>query len=106
MFCILRMGEEKQLSIGRGWTALAVRPPDPMYCALCCSGSAQYGTGELKDAHTSSGQSVFRLRSSSGEKALDAVEYVGMVADTLKMRKNICLCRHFHNLDKKLMVAR
>jgi hypothetical protein len=26
-----------------------------------------------------------------------------MVADTLKMRKNICLCRHFHILDKKMI---
>jgi potassium/chloride transporter 9 len=57
----------------------------------------------LRGAHTTSGRSVFTLRSSTSEKALGAVEYVGMVADTLKLRKNICLCRHFHNLDKKLI---
>jgi potassium/chloride transporter 9 len=66
----------------------------------------QYGAGELKAANTTSGHNVFLLRSSNSEKALDVVDYVGMVADTLKMRKNICLCRHFHNLDKKLMIAK
>jgi hypothetical protein len=87
-------------------TVVAARASDVTYPLLCCSGGSQYGMGELRDAHTTGGQSVFHLRSSSGEKALDAVEYVGMVADTLKMRKNICLCRHFHSLDKKLMIAR
>jgi potassium/chloride transporter 9 len=73
---------------------------------VCCRGGSPYSTDELKGALTTSGRSVFPLRSSTSEKALDVVEYVGMVADTLKLRKNICLCRHFHNLDKKLMVAK
>jgi hypothetical protein len=92
--------------LGSRAAVIAVRSSDPTHRMLCCSSSSQYGTGGLKDAQTTSGQSVFHLRCSSGEKALGADEYVGMVADTLKMGKNICLCRHFHNLDKKLMVAR
>ncbi|KAJ9592431.1 hypothetical protein L9F63_015847, partial [Diploptera punctata] len=57
----------------------------------------------LRGASTSDGRSVFSLRTSTSEKVLDSREYVGMIADVLRMRKNICLCRHFHNLDKRLI---
>ncbi|XP_021924714.1 solute carrier family 12 member 9 isoform X2 [Zootermopsis nevadensis] len=64
---------------------------------------SSYSTDVFRNVYTNSGRSVFTLRSSASEKALGAIEYVGMVTDTLKMRRNVCLCRHFHNLDKKLI---
>ena len=57
----------------------------------------------LKEVYTKDGRNVFRLRGSPSEKVLNVNEYVGMVADVLKLQKNVCLCRHFHNLDKKLV---
>lgn len=70
---------------------------------LCYSGGSLYSTDVFRNAYTHTGKNVFTLRSSTSEKSLEAVDYVGMVADTLKMRKNICLCRHFHTLDKKMI---
>ena len=29
------------------------------------------------------------------------MEYVGIIIDVLKLRKNICICRHFQNLNKR-----
>jgi len=31
---------------------------------------------------------------------LSQSEYVGIICDTLKLQKNVALCRHFHSLDK------
>lgn len=40
-------------------------------------------------------------RDSDDQRHLTATEYVKMVKDGLKLHKNLCLCRHFHQLDKK-----
>ncbi|XP_052821227.1 solute carrier family 12 member 9-like [Mya arenaria] len=38
-----------------------------------------------------------------GDKDLTGTEYVKMIADSLKLHKNVMLCRHFHQLDKEAM---
>lgn len=42
----------------------------------------------------------FPIRRAGEDKTFSAQEYVAIICDTLKMKKNICLCRHFHLLDK------
>lgn len=44
------------------------------------------------------------IRSDDDQKALTDVEYVKMIVDSLKLQKNICLCRHFSQLDKKIVL--
>ncbi|XP_066597889.1 solute carrier family 12 member 9 isoform X2 [Prorops nasuta] len=64
-------------------------------------GDSQYATATYESTTTFSNNAVFPLRPSSGvEKNLDAVQYVAMCSDVLKMKKNLCLCRNFHILDK------
>lgn len=40
---------------------------------------------------------VFQMRDLSRKK-ISVDEYVGMISDVLKMKKNLCICRHFQNL--------
>ncbi|KAK6619320.1 hypothetical protein RUM44_003702 [Polyplax serrata] len=42
---------------------------------------------------------VFQMRELS-KKELTVDDYVGIVSDVLKMKKNLCICRRFHNLKK------
>uniref|UniRef100_A0A2M4A833 Solute carrier family 12 member 9 n=1 Tax=Anopheles triannulatus TaxID=58253 RepID=A0A2M4A833_9DIPT len=51
------------------------------------------------------GVKLFPYRKSGETKALGPVEYVRIIDDVLRMKKNLCLCRHFHRLDKQ-MIAR
>ena len=44
------------------------------------------------------------LRQLEMEKHLCPEEYVMIVMDALKMNKNLCLCRHFHLLNKEAIV--
>jgi potassium/chloride transporter 9 len=46
------------------------------------------------------GGTLFPLRRDASEKHLSGSEYISLVGDVLRMKKNVCLCRHFHNLDK------
>lgn len=44
---------------------------------------------------------MFPLRKQTESKTLSAEEYVNIISDVLRMKKNICLCRHFHRMDKQ-----
>ena len=36
----------------------------------------------------------------SSKRRISKEEYVGIIVDILKLRKNVCLCRHFQSLNK------
>lgn len=61
---------------------------------------SKYATDSYENVATYPNGKVFPLRQAGGEKSLDALEYVAMCKDVLNMKKNLCLCRNFHNLDK------
>lgn len=46
---------------------------------------------------------IFPIRSDGNREHLTPEEYVAIICDVLRMKKNICLCRHFHRLDKHLI---
>ncbi|XP_055377405.1 solute carrier family 12 member 9 [Condylostylus longicornis] len=45
----------------------------------------------------------FPIRKPGEAKNFTAQEYVALICDTLRMKKNVCLCRHFHMLDKYMI---
>ncbi|XP_043280493.1 solute carrier family 12 member 9 [Venturia canescens] len=62
---------------------------------------SRYATSIFDNNSTINGNSsTFPNRQSGRTKTLNPVEYVGMCLDVLRMKKNLCLCRNFHGLDK------
>jgi solute carrier family 12 (potassium/chloride transporters), member 9 len=48
---------------------------------------------------------LFPYRKKNEIKSLSPEEYVSIIGDILRMRKNVCLCRHFHRLNKTNIAA-
>lgn len=65
------------------------------------SENSPYKTAEFDD----NGIKLFPYRRNGEQKTLLPTDYVQIIDDVLRMKKNICLCRHFHRLDKQ-MIAR
>ncbi|XP_065081052.1 solute carrier family 12 member 9 isoform X2 [Ochlerotatus camptorhynchus] len=63
--------------------------------------NSPYKTAEFDD----NGIKLFPYRRNGEQKTLLPTDYVQIIDDVLRMKKNICLCRHFHRLDKQ-MIAR
>ncbi|XP_055597931.1 solute carrier family 12 member 9 isoform X2 [Uranotaenia lowii] len=51
----------------------------------------------------SEGIKLFPYRGNGEQKSLLPTDYVQIIDDVLRMKKNICLCRHFHRLDKQMI---
>lgn len=67
------------------------------------SDNSAYQTRLFRDGGEEGSLKLFPAREKDETKALSAKEYVAIVSDVLKMKKNICLCRHFHRLDKNVL---
>ncbi|KAL8581793.1 hypothetical protein ACOMHN_010167 [Nucella lapillus] len=67
----------------------------------------RFFTRDVEDGTYTQVESFFDgIRASEDQRRLSSPsEYVGMVRDSLKMHKNVCLCRHFHLLDKRQIVT-
>ncbi|XP_015593727.1 solute carrier family 12 member 9 [Cephus cinctus] len=62
--------------------------------------NSQYATNIFDNITTSANGPVFPLREPGTQKSLDPLQYVRMCLDVLRMKKNLCVCRNFHLLDK------
>lgn len=51
------------------------------------------------DKFDANGEQIFPIRQNV-RRNLKPEDYVAMICDVLRMKKNLCLCRHFHRLDK------
>lgn len=63
------------------------------------SETSPYQTNEFNEG----GHRLFPIRRQNDQKPLSPKEYVAIIGDVLRMKKNICLCRHFHRMDKMLV---
>ena len=59
--------------------------------------NSPYHTDKFSSSNTGV---LFPYRKKNEIKSLAPEEYVNIVSDILRMRKNVCLCRHFHRLNK------
>lgn len=51
-------------------------------------------------AFNANNEETFPIRAPGDRAHLTPEEYVAIICDILRMKKNVCLCRHFHRLDK------
>ncbi|XP_058803969.1 solute carrier family 12 member 9 [Phymastichus coffea] len=61
---------------------------------------SQYATSMYDNVTTYANAKLFALRQPHESKTIDELQYVKMCEDVLNMKKNLCLCRNFHLLDK------
>ncbi|XP_030384423.1 solute carrier family 12 member 9 [Scaptodrosophila lebanonensis] len=63
------------------------------------NGSSPYKTDGFNNGDIQS----FPIRRDGEPKNFDVMEYVEILCDTLRMKKNLCLCRNFQRLDKNFI---
>lgn len=64
-----------------------------------CSSSSPYKTDGFNEGDIQN----FPIRRDGEPKQFDVQEYVQILCDTLRMKKNLCLCRNFQRLDKNFI---
>ena len=57
------------------------------------------------EIHIDVGETFRKVRESSAPRDVTEEEFVKMIADSLKLQKNICLFRHFNQLDKSAIMS-
>ncbi|XP_067624161.1 solute carrier family 12 member 9 isoform X2 [Eurosta solidaginis] len=63
------------------------------------AGTSPYKTDDFNHGEIQN----FPIRHDGDDKQIDVAEYVAIMCDVLRMKKNLCLCRHFHRLDKSFI---
>ncbi|KAH8273657.1 hypothetical protein KR018_007290 [Drosophila ironensis] len=63
------------------------------------NGSSPYKTDDFNSGDIQN----FPIRRDGDQKHFHVQEYVQILCDTLRMKKNLCLCRNFHRLDKNFI---
>lgn len=66
---------------------------------ICRSGSSPYKTDDFNSGEIQN----FPIRRDGDPKHFQVEEYVQILCDTLRMKKNLCLCRNFQRLDKNFI---
>lgn len=62
--------------------------------------NSQYQTSQFSNSNKGV---LFPHRKKNEVKSLSQEEFVMIVSDILRMKKNVCLCRHFHKLNKSFI---
>ena len=65
-----------------------------------------YGQGGGQDEWSDLATMFPDLRQTGNTRSIMSQEYVQMISDSLKMNKNVCIFRHFQNLDKTEIFSR
>ena len=58
-----------------------------------------------KEAHIEVGEIFRKVRDPSGQRDVTEEQYVKLICDGLKLQKNVCLFRHFNQLNKSAVLS-
>ncbi|XP_045611687.1 solute carrier family 12 member 9 isoform X2 [Procambarus clarkii] len=68
--------------------------------------SSPFNVGNYQSTSPTSASPSLLAHAPASDSTITAEEYVGMIADVLNLGKNVCLCRHFHQMDKAAILRK